>query len=412
MSSIFIPLHFFFISLLRPDDIALPEAGVSREEMLGAESQNMFDFYDNPNDGGDGDGAIDGEDSDASVRDRRQFVLPPRSIQFAGDEPTEAEREASTGLGRPLGGVGIRVSSQAGDDPAESERDRFPRRRREAVITPLAAAPSSADFEEPAASESTGEAERRRWLESAERALRRWSEAHNVADISVIRPPRPPSESGEPLSPQPSPAKVQSSVDAKLPANPSSHGQSSSENDGWDDETVVDGGQSPVAEVEKREPLGTGVTMAHGQIKDTPALDPSSRVPTFGQGEESTFSKKAETVNPNGSKAVEMILPAISTTLTSETATATTRGGKINGTKYKPQKKPTSPGEQSPSEVASLVHQEESKPVQPTVSPRQRSESGAGVASPPPAAAQDNLLIGGLKLPAGAVIKKKKKRKS
>ena len=77
--------------------LALPEAGVSREEMLGAESQNMFDFYDNAKAGGDCDAGNDGEDSDASVGDPGQFVLPPRSIQLAGDEPTEAEREVFTG---------------------------------------------------------------------------------------------------------------------------------------------------------------------------------------------------------------------------------------------------------------------------------------------------------------------------
>lgn len=91
---------------------ALPGAGVFREEMLGAESQNMFDFYDNHTGGGDHEDS----DIDISVGDDggEQFVLPPRSVQLAGEESTEAEKSKSS---TDRDGE-MRVTSKTVDDPS------------------------------------------------------------------------------------------------------------------------------------------------------------------------------------------------------------------------------------------------------------------------------------------------------
>lgn len=96
--------------------------------MLGAESQNMFDFYDNPTAGGDC------EDSDSSVGDGddEQFVLPPQSVQLAGEESTEAVKEREISTGHDLE-MEMRVTSRnckTGDDSCGSETGDMTRGRR------------------------------------------------------------------------------------------------------------------------------------------------------------------------------------------------------------------------------------------------------------------------------------------
>ena len=206
----------------------------------------------------------------------------------------------------------------------------------------------------------------------------------------------------EPVLPQPLPGEVQNFLDAKLPADPSSHRRKNSSDDGgcWDDDTVV-GDDESVTEVEKETPLGIGDEnkVVRGQMIDI-----------LGAGV-STAANTAGSVKSYVPKAAEMTPPASSATPTTESAVATTGGG-TNGMIDEPQENSNIPGKHSSKEVSSLLHREqESKRGHPTVSPRKGPESGAVVTSSS-LAAQDKVLIGGLKLPAGAVIKKKKKRKS
>lgn len=306
---------------------ALPEAGVSREEMLGAESQNMFDFYDNPNDGGGGDdnGDDDEEDSEeASVGDVRQFVLPVGSVQLAGDEATESERRAvfpgrgqqlripiragdntaeeldrnHCALRRRSAGIASRNPSHPGDEMAESARGRFAVQRDSAAVekrnesspdnderTDNVHSPVLANGGEANPLENSKDGSND---EGLERLLRKWGEANNVADMSEILPPEL-SERRQAFLPQPSTSKDQNAAQAQPPARPSPD----DEEDDWDAETVTGDGEESVPKqkspgaplLAESSPKGKGFGLATGndmverQILDTATLESAGRIP-------------------------------------------------------------------------------------------------------------------------------------
>ena len=198
-------MHGVVLSGFYPNDsillppIEMPDAGVSREEMLGAESQNMFDFYDN-----DGEEEVDSDSEEDASTGARGFVLPRGSVQMAG-EGSELARNAiavrqraraleESRSRRPTNG------EYAGSgEPTDSGRNGVHRRVRQPtsasgpVEEPAIAhgGSASANVEGALAAREEAEAEaRRKWEEASERALRRWAAANNV-DLPSVMPACP-----------------------------------------------------------------------------------------------------------------------------------------------------------------------------------------------------------------------------
>lgn len=179
--------------------------------MLGAESQNIFDFHDN-----DGRNEEEEEEEDEGSDDAsadgvvaQQFVLPHGSIQWAG-ELAPSQRDALAGGARAVLGHAPDGMPTSAGEPTESSRVAAgPRVRRQdnpetwtlqargpVERAPIvAAAASSSALDE----QKLMEEDKKRMREAEARLLERWANLHNVdvSTVTAVVPDAAASETGE-----------------------------------------------------------------------------------------------------------------------------------------------------------------------------------------------------------------------